>query len=109
MKTTSQKVKSLMGNQQNVKFDNGVILQKTEYNAVLVGLVKDLELQWIENLDNLLPDAQKLIVRMLKARKTILSFDTEFRDLVPQTASMNVCDNATKGIVIDGKAKKEKK
>lgn len=96
MKTTSQKVKSLMGNQPSIKFDNGVILQKTEYNAVLVGLVKDFELLWIENLDNLLPEAQNLIVRMLKARKTILSFDTEFRIV-------------TKGVVIDEKAKQEKK
>ena len=90
-----QKIKALMGAEQTINFENGVVLEKShKYNAVIVMKVKDLEIQWIENFENITEKGKELIVKMLKARKVMLSFDTEF----------NV---VTKGIVIE-KPKKEK-
>ncbi len=90
-----QKIKALMGGEQTIKFDNGVVLSK-QFDTVLVGKMKDLELQWIENFNNLPEQGKNLIVKMLKARKVMLSFDTEFNIV-------------TKGIVIDKTPKTEKK
>lgn len=90
-----QKIKALMGAEQTINFENGVVLEKShKYNAVIVMKVKDLEIQWIENFENIPEKGKELIVKMLKARKVMLSFDTEF----------NV---VTKGIVIE-KPKKDK-
>lgn len=90
-----QKIKALMGAEQTINFENGVVLEKShKYNAVIVMKVKDLEIQWIENFENIPEKGKELIVKMLKARKVMLSFDTEF----------NV---VTRGIVIE-KPKKEK-
>ncbi len=86
---TTFKIKALMGGEETVSFENGVVLQKTnKFNAVLVMKTKDFEVLWVENFDNLPEKGKELIYKMLKARKVMLSFDTEF----------NV---VTKGIVID--------
>lgn len=85
---TTFRLKALMGAEQTIKFDNGIVLMKTEFNAVLVGKVKDFDLLWIENYENLPEKGKALILKMMRARKTMLSFDTEF----------NV---VTKGIVLD--------
>lgn len=86
---TTFKIKALMGGEETVSFENGVVLQKTnKFNAVLVMKTKDFEVLWVENFDNLPDKGKELIYKMLKARKVMLSFDTEF----------NV---VTKGVVID--------
>ena len=86
---TTFKIKALMGGEETVSFENGVVLQKAnKFNAVLVMKTKDFEVLWVENFDNLPEKGKELIYKMLKARKVMLSFDTEF----------NV---VTKGVVID--------
>lgn len=91
---SAQKIIRLMGNTSNVVLENGITIDKL-HGAVLVGKVKDCKLEWVENFENLPERGQKLLVRMLNARKTLMSFDVEF----------NI---ATQGIVID-KSKTEKK
>lgn len=91
--TKIQKIKKLMGAESLIQLENGVVLEKsTKFNAIIVMKVKDLEVQWIENFENLPEKGKKLIEKMLKARKVMLSFDTEF----------NIVTN---GIVIDKKSK----
>lgn len=86
---TIQKIKSLMGTEQSIKFENGVVLEKSiKYNAVIVMKVKDFDILWVENFENLPEKGKELIIKMLKARKVMLSFDTEFNII-------------TKGMVID--------
>lgn len=86
---TTFKIKSLMGPDETVSFENGVVLQKTnKFNAVIVMKTKDFDIQWIESFENLPDKGKELIYKMLKARKVMLSFDTEFNIV-------------TKGIVID--------
>lgn len=86
---TVQKIKALMGAEQSISFENGVVLEKShKYNAIIVMKTKDLEIQWIENFENIPEKGKELIFKMLKARKVMLSFDTEF----------NIVTN---GIVID--------
>lgn len=86
---TTFKIKSLMGPCETISFENGVVLQKTnKFNAVIVMKTKDFDIQWIESFENLPDKGKELIYKMLKARKVMLSFDTEF----------NV---VTKGIVIN--------
>lgn len=88
-----QKIKKLMGTESLIQLENGVVLEKsTKFNAIIVMKVKDLEVQWIENFENLPEKGKKLIEKMLKARKVMLSFDTEFNIL-------------TNGIVITKKSK----
>lgn len=88
------RLKTLMGSEQTIKFDNGIVLQKSnDYNEVLVMKVKDFDIQWVETFTNLSERGKVLIVKMLRARKVMLGFDTEF----------NV---VTKGIVIDKPTKK---
>lgn len=88
-----QKIKKLMATESLIQLENGVVLEKsTKFNAIIVMKVKDLEVQWIENFENLPEKGKKLIEKMLKARKVMLSFDTEFNIL-------------TNGIVIDKKSK----
>jgi len=85
-----------MGSEQTIKFDNGIVLQKSnDYDEVLVMKVKDLDVQWVETFTNLPERGKVLIVKMLRARKVMLSFDTEF----------NV---VTTGTVIEKPNKKEK-
>ena len=68
-----------MGSEQTIKFDNGIVLQKSnDYDEVLVMKVKDLDVQWVETFTNLPERGKVLIVKMLRARKVMLSFDTEF-------------------------------
>ena len=77
--TKIQKIKKLMGAESLIQLENGVVLEKsTKFNAIIVMKVKDLEVQWIENFENLPEKGKKLIEKMLKARKVMLSFDTEF-------------------------------
>ena len=77
--TKIQKIKKLMGEESLIQLENGVVLEKsTKFNAIIVMKVKDLEVQWIENFENLPEKGKKLIEKMLKARKVMLSFDTEF-------------------------------
>lgn len=83
---TSFKISALMG-EPSIKLENGITLDRM-YGTVLVGKVKDGELQWIENFENLPEKGKELLFKMLKARKVIMSFDTEFNVI-------------TKGIVID--------
>lgn len=83
---TSFKISSLMG-EQSIKLENGITLDRM-HGTVLVGKVENGQLMWIENFDNLPEAGKKLIMLMLKARKVMLSFDTEFNIV-------------TKGIVID--------
>lgn len=93
---TAFKIKSLMGPSETVSFENGVVLQKTnKFNAVIVMKTKDFDIQWIESFDNLPDKGKELIYKMLKARKVMLSFDTEFNII-------------TKGIVIDKPEKAQK-
>ena len=90
------RLKTLMGSEQTIKFDNGIVLQKSnDYDEVLVMKVKDLDVQWVETFTNLPERGKVLIVKMLRARKVMLSFDTEF----------NV---VTTGTVIEKPNKKEK-
>lgn len=91
---SAQKIIRLMGNNSSIKLENGITIDKL-HGAVLVGKLKDCQLEWIENFDNLPEKGKNLLVRMLNARKTLMSFDVEF----------NI---ATQGIVID-KSKTEKK
>ena len=88
---TSFKIGSLMG-EPSIKLENGITMDRM-HGTVLVGKVKDGQLQWIENFDNLPENGKMLLFKMLKARKVMMSFDTEF----------NV---VTKGIVIDKPSKK---
>ena len=88
---TSFKIGSLMG-EPSIKLENGITMDRM-HGTVLVGKVKDGQLQWIENFDNLPENGKTLLFKMLKARKVMMSFDTEF----------NV---VTKGIVIDKPSKK---
>ena len=76
----------------SIKLENGITMDRM-HGTVLVGKVKDGQLQWIENFDNLPENGKMLLFKMLKARKVMMSFDTEF----------NV---VTKGIVIDKPSKK---
>ena len=73
---TSFKISSLMG-EQSIKLENGITLDRM-HGTVLVGKVENGQLMWIENFDNLPEAGKKLIMLMLKARKVMLSFDTEF-------------------------------
>lgn len=84
---TLQKVASLMKGEQTIQFENGIVLSKF-FNTILVGKIKGCELEWIENFLNLPDSGKKLLFNMLRARKTMLSFDTEFNIV-------------TKGIVVD--------
>ena len=86
MKITTFKISSLMG-EQSIRLENGITLDRM-YGTILVGKIENNKLLWIENFDNLPEAGKKLIMLMLKARKVMLSFNTEF----------NV---VTKGIVID--------
>ena len=88
---TSFKIGSLMG-EPSIKLENGITMDRM-HGTVLVGKVKDGQLQWRENFDNLPENGKTLLFKMLKARKVMMSFDTEF----------NV---VTKGIVIDKPSKK---
>lgn len=91
--TNIKKIKKLMATESLIQLENGVVLEKsTKFNAIIVMKVKDLEVQWIENFENLPEKGKKLIEKMLKARKVMLSFDTEFNIL-------------TNGIVISNKSK----
>lgn len=83
---TSFKISSLMG-EQSIKLENGITLDRM-HGTVLVGKVENGQLLWIENFDNLPEKGKDLLLKMLKARKVIMSFDVQF----------NV---VTKGIVID--------
>ena len=83
---TSFKISALMG-EPSIKLENGITLDRM-HGTVLVGKVKNGELQWIENFENLPVKGKELLFKMLKARKVIMSFDTEFNVI-------------TKGIVID--------
>lgn len=90
------RLKTLMGSEQTIKFDNGIVLQKSnDYDEVLVMKVKDLDVQWVETFTNLPERGKVLIVKMLRARKVMLSFDTEFNIV-------------TTGTVIEKPNKKEK-
>lgn len=71
------KVRALMKGQQTIKFENGIVLQQL-FGTILVGKMKDCELEWIENYVNLPDSGKKLLYNMLKARALMLSFDTEF-------------------------------
>ena len=85
-----------MGSEQTIKFDNGIVLQKSnDYDEVLVMKVKDLDVQWVETFTNLPERGKALVVKMLRARKVMLSFDTEFNIV-------------TTGTVIEKPNKKEK-
>lgn len=85
-----------MGSEQTIKFDNGIVLQKSnDYDEVLVMKVKDFDVQWVETFTNLPERGKALVVKMLRARKVMLSFDTEF-NLV------------TTGTVIEKSNKKER-
>lgn len=76
---TTFKIKALMGGEETVSFENGVVLQRTnKFNAVIVMKTKNFEVLWVENFDNLPEKGKELIYKMLKARKVMLSFDTEF-------------------------------
>ena len=90
------RLKTLMGSEQTIKFDNGIVLQKSnDYDEVLVMKVKDFDVQWVETFTNLPERGKVLIVKMLRARKVMLSFDTEF-------------NTVTTGTVIEKPNKKEK-
>lgn len=76
---TTFKIKSLMGAEQTITFENGVVLEKSnKFNAVIVMKTKDFDILWVENFENLPEKGKELIAKMLRARKVMLSFDTEF-------------------------------
>ena len=90
------RLKTLMGSEQTIKFDNGIVLQKSnDYDEVLVMKVKGLDVQWVDTFTNLPERGKALVVKMLRARKVMLSFDTEFNIV-------------TTGTVIEKPNKKEK-
>lgn len=90
------RLKTLMGSEQTIKFDNGIVLQKSnDYDEVLVMKVKGLDVQWVDTFTNLPERGKVMIVKMLRARKVMLSFDTEFNIV-------------TTGTVIEKPNKKEK-
>lgn len=85
-----------MGTEQTITFENGIVLEKSsKFNAVIVMKVKDFDILWVENFENLPEKGKELIAKMLRARKVMLSFDTEFNIV-------------TTGTVIEKPNKKEK-